>query len=697
MKKLFMGLLVVVASVVYAQQPKPRSKRPVPTITLTEPEGVSSITLSKRRYPTITITSHEGVSYVTLLSDDGLPVQLRKDLTLLSEPMMAALKYEHIIKTDFSTNNLEVFISALEDIRNFYATKNDFLAANEKQRQDILKGSPEAKVVILPDARATFTNLELLEISLRKKFDLDESIVVLQIGDYFLVPELQKTLPSIIAEKLTDPTTLARFAQQDVSFLDELNVLSQLPQASQIARNLLNNSYGWNAELSFIKTIMTIQHGHPVASAAFSPDGTKVIIARYNGFTKIVDATTGRLIASTPQGGDVITTAFSPDRTKIVTTFSDGFTNIVDETTGRIIASIRHDRRVNTAIFSPDSTKVVTASADGTAKIVDATTGRLIAIIQHDSWVSTAAFSPDSTKVVTASGDGTAKIVNAATGSLIATIENDSGVSTAAFSPDGTKVVTTSAAGTDTISDATTGRIIATIQSGDYGKIAAFSPDSTKVVTGSRDNTAKIVDATTGRIIATIQHGDHVITAAFSPDSTKVVTASDDGTAKIVNATTGRIIATIPHKSRVNTAAFSPDGTKVVTGSSDNTAKITDAITGRLIATIRHGELVLTAAFSPDSTKVITGSGDDTAKITSFFPEVNELQLPQMLFVILLRRLAYEGHTITLDNQLLKIWRGFTHEQQTFLREAYPPVFGSPLAVADLTKQEKKLLRIAQG
>jgi WD40 repeat protein len=642
MKKLPIGLLVIVTSVVYAQQPRPRSKRPIPTIAVTSPEGIP---------------------YITLLSDDDRRVQLREDLALLSESMTAQRERWQAgnRQAPFAGDNLEVFVSALEDVRNFYATKDGFLAANEEQRQRILNGSPDARVVILPDARATFTSLEPLARSLEQKFDLNESIAILQIGDYFLVPELQHALPSVIARKLVQPAALDRFARQDASFLDELNILNSLPQASQIARNLYTNNLGT------LKRTIIIQHRGRISDANFSPDGTTVITAAADGTAKISNATTGAIIATIP-----------------------------------------HQAWVHAAAFSPDGTKVVTASRDGTAKISNATTGALITTIRLENpfshWIIDAKFSPDGTKVVTASNSGSAKISNATTGALIATIQHGSEVSTAAFSPDGTKVLTASWDRTAKISDATTGALIATIRHEFNVYNAKFSPDGTKVGTASADCTAKISDATTGELIATIPHGGLVSVVAFSPDSTKVVTASGDGIAKISNATTGALIATIRHEgvglggSRnqvIRKVAFSPDGTKVVTTSDDGTAKISDATTGALIDTIQYEQPVYQAAFSPDSTKLVTAA-DNIAKITSFLPETNRLKLPQMLFVILLHHQAQTHGRITLENQLATIWDGFTPKQRTFLRKAYPAVLGLPVAVADLTKKEKSNLKITQ-
>ena len=64
--------------------------------------------------------------------------------------------------------------------------------------------------------------------------------------------------------------------------------------------------------------------------------------------------------------------AFSPDGTRIVTASSDTTARLWDAATGAEIAVFAgHNGSVNNAVFSPDGTLVVTASDDGTARIWD--------------------------------------------------------------------------------------------------------------------------------------------------------------------------------------------------------------------------------------------------------------------------------------------------------------------------------------
>ena len=75
--------------------------------------------------------------------------------------------------------------------------------------------------------------------------------------------------------------------------------------------------------------------------------------------------------------------AFSPDGTRIVTASGDKTARIWDAATGKEITVLRgHENEVTSAAFSPDGTRIVTASEDKTARIWDAATGKEITVLR---------------------------------------------------------------------------------------------------------------------------------------------------------------------------------------------------------------------------------------------------------------------------------------------------------------------------
>ena len=145
--------------------------------------------------------------------------------------------------------------------------------------------------------------------------------------------------------------------------------------------------------------------------------------------------------------GLVDSAVFSPDGSRVVTASWDGTARLWNAKTGTPLTTLSgHTTWLNSAQFSPDGGRIVTASADKTARVWNADTGIVLAkLLGHEGSVNSAAFSPDGSRIVTASGDNTARVWNAATGELLTTLSGHTdAVTSAAFSPDGSRVVTAS-------------------------------------------------------------------------------------------------------------------------------------------------------------------------------------------------------------------------------------------------------------
>ena len=193
-----------------------------------------------------------------------------------------------------------------------------------------------------------------------------------------------------------------------------------------------------------------------------------------------------------------LSAAFSPDGARVVTASLDYTARLWDVATGAALAVLQgHTRGVSSAAFSPDGARVVTACSDNTARLWDVATGASLAVLQgHTQTVTSAAFSPDGARVVTASWDNTARLWDVATGTSLAVLQGHTQtVASAAFSPDGARVVTASWDNTARLWDVTTGASLAVLQ-GHTQRVnsAAFSPDRTRVLTASSDTTARLWD-----------------------------------------------------------------------------------------------------------------------------------------------------------------------------------------------------------
>jgi WD40 repeat protein len=369
-----------------------------------------------------------------------------------------------------------------------------------------------------------------------------------------------------------------------------------------------------------------------VTSAAFSPDGSRIVTASNDETARVWDAATGKAIATLRGHEDwVISAAFSPDGSRIVTASEDKTARVWDAVKGTTIAVLAgHGKRIRSAAFSPDGARIVTAAEDNTARVWDAASGKSILVLSGhepatgilasiENSVNSAAFSPDGARIVTASDDKTARVWDAVTGKAVAVLSGHAArLSYAAFSPDGSRIVTTSWDNTARVWDSASSRAIAVLRHEDGVTSAAFSPDGSRIVTTSHDNTARVWDATTGNVVTTLRgHEEWLNSPAFSPDGSRVLTASGDRTTRIWDVATGHSIAVLAgHGKSVDFAAFSPDGSRIVTASRDSTARVWDSASGKAIAVLKGHDLwVHSAAFSPDGSRIVTASDDETARI----------------------------------------------------------------------------------
>ena len=163
-----------------------------------------------------------------------------------------------------------------------------------------------------------------------------------------------------------------------------------------------------------VRAMNFVRHFCLIATAAF-------VLAVWPALLARAQTSTADQLGHT---GAVNSAAFSPDGTRIVTASNDKTARLWDAKTGAALATLSgHTDTVWSAAFSPDGTRIVTASDDNTARLWDAKTGAALATLSgHTDTVNSAAFSPDGSRIVTASDDKTARLWDAKTGAALATL-----------------------------------------------------------------------------------------------------------------------------------------------------------------------------------------------------------------------------------------------------------------------------------
>ncbi|MGL4512903.1 MAG: protein kinase domain-containing protein [Lacipirellulaceae bacterium] len=395
-----------------------------------------------------------------------------------------------------------------------------------------------------------------------------------------------------------------------------------------------------------------LELGPPVDAVAYSPDGSRVATADWNGRVVAFDATTGeRVWAAGPRDPDASAAlyahavAYSPDGARIASAWSDHRVRILDTRTGEVEATLDgHTEAVLSVAFSPDGKRLASGGYDDAVIVWDLATGAPTERLRgHNWWVWSVAFAPDGEAIASASQDGTVVVWRRGAKGFersTAFTGHKGPVFAVAFHPNGETVAS---AGDDRVvrrwsaSEAKPADLARRLEGlpdpaaahREYAghsepvRALAFSADGMRLVSGSQDNTLRVWDLARGDSLALRGHGGRVRGVAFAPDGDHVASAAQDGQARLWDIgryLESRVLRARPldgHDDAVLAARFSPDGARVVTASRDRTARVWDATTGKRLATLEEGHAFLASSAVPynNGRSLASAAGDNTVRL----------------------------------------------------------------------------------
>ncbi len=383
--------------------------------------------------------------------------------------------------------------------------------------------------------------------------------------------------------------------------------------------------------------VLDLLTGHTdwVYSVSFSPDGETLVSGSLDDTIRLWDANTGRHIR-TLRGhtASVYSVSFSPDGQTLASGSSDDTIRLWDANTGRHIRTLRgHTASVYSVSFSPDGQTLASGSYDDTIRLWDVATGDEIRkIIGHTSWVETVVFSPDG-KTLASCGSwdagGTIYLWNVASGAMLHSLGWGDMliVNSVAFSPDGATLASASSDGSGIyLWDVASGNSLGFL-GGFFWRVAsvAFSPDGNTLASGGGRDTVRLWDVNTReQIRKIIGHTDTVESVAFSPDGTTLASCGtmDAGDAIYLwDVASGAMLYSLGSDDifdifTVNSVVFSPDGQTLASGSEDDTIHLWDVATGDTIRKLEgHTDNVNSVSFSPDGQTLASGGEGGTIRL----------------------------------------------------------------------------------
>jgi len=406
-------------------------------------------------------------------------------------------------------------------------------------------------------------------------------------------------------------------------------------------------------------------HKHDIATAAYSPDGSKMLTGDLSGICILWDSKTGKSLGQLR--------GHTKGITQVVFLNNDiAASASLDKTVAQWDLKALKEI-VERTLVHPASVGAMTLTSDGA--IVTSCDDKIIRVWDAKSAKTTRQIKPGRVcNSISANKQGQLLTVDAqaalvqvwnledsrevlvenargVVGSFLDMNKNGGVVWSGSFSSDGGSVLTVGGDsariwGLETAKEQ--------ISFSPHGAVASarFSRDGSRVVTASWDNSARIWNADNGSSIKKLgresagaegAHLGNVNSATFSPDAEGkwVLTASDDGVAKLWDSKTGRVIRSfVGHKDRVVGAEFSADGAWVLTACSDKVARVFDVESGRLLCELAGHEWgVSHAVFSTNKDLVVTGSEDNTARVWS----LKDLAAPSLVAEL-------KGHTAAVTS-----------------------------------------------
>jgi len=140
----------------------------------------------------------------------------------------------------------------------------------------------------------------------------------------------------------------------------------------------------WNASTGrLLAKPMLLPGAGQANDVAFAARGTTVVVAQLSNKAAIVNPARRKVLArwkGSPTAEYMLGAALSPDGTRVATADLEGWLRVVDAASGKLVLpAIRASATyVDSVSWSPDGSRLVTAGYDGTVRLYDAHTGQQI-------------------------------------------------------------------------------------------------------------------------------------------------------------------------------------------------------------------------------------------------------------------------------------------------------------------------------
>jgi WD40 repeat protein len=284
-----------------------------------------------------------------------------------------------------------------------------------------------------------------------------------------------------------------------------------------------------------------IEHGGPVRSIVFRPDGATLLSVGGDGLTMLWElAESQKCPFLVEKLGEVYSATFSPDSKTLATLALTGGGIFHDLTTHRLRTLYDPHTAAERALclaFAPDSMTLAIGHHDGRIGLWDVSTGKTHQVLDSDTgFIASLAFSPDGTTLAFSSGNRSVRLWHLPDNrERFLFHEQANTVSVLAFSPNGRLLILGNyISPTIRIWDVATGREQMIVQGLTGNLIAvAISHDSLTLAAADYNGLITFWDLQTLKIVPRRLRHDGLRSLAFAPDGHTLATGGFDGTIQL--------------------------------------------------------------------------------------------------------------------------------------------------------------------
>ncbi len=269
---------------------------------------------------------------------------------------------------------------------------------------------------------------------------------------------------------------------------------------------------------------------------------------------------------------------FTPDGSRIVIAKSGGIA-VSNVASGRRLLDAGHaatELDIRAASVDATGTRVATSESDGFARLRELPSGRVLREMHTGSTTAGGvALSADATMVAAGTHDGEIHVFEASTGKPVATLEGPSGaVAAMVFDTTGERLLTGGADGSLWVWKRDRGTFERIWHSDSPIRDLVFHPSGVSLAVATEAGEVWLLDVGTWTPRRVHHHEGRLYGIAFHPEGQHLVLASSNGNAFVLRLD-GQVLRTFGgHRSEVNAVAVSPDGKLVVTGSDDASVRL---------------------------------------------------------------------------------------------------------------------------